>query len=145
MTKIKPEEVIKCKNLIDIHVLYNLEIKTPVPQILGGYLSDRFGAERVLLGSVLGWGLLTFWFHQIVYLSQDHDSAINLIVFSRVMMGAFQGKDRIFAERMCQFFLSGDTGWGWWSETFHFAFGCSIILQADFAKFQSAQAELGRL
>ena len=60
-------------------------------QILGGYLSDRFGAERVLLGSVLGWGLLTFWFHQIVYFSQDHDSAIALIVFSRVMMGAFQG------------------------------------------------------
>ena len=60
-------------------------------QILGGYLSDRFGAERVLLGSVLGWGLLTFWFHQIVYFSQDHDTAIALIVLSRVMMGAFQG------------------------------------------------------
>ena len=65
--------------------------KTSTFQILGGYLSDRFGAERVLLGSVLGWGLLTFWFHQIVYFSQDHDTAIALIVLSRVMMGAFQG------------------------------------------------------
>ena len=62
-----------------------------ISQILGGYLSDRFGAERVLLGSVLGWGLLTFWFHQIVYFSQDHDTAIALIVLSRVTMGAFQG------------------------------------------------------
>jgi ACS family sodium-dependent inorganic phosphate cotransporter-like MFS transporter 9 len=60
-------------------------------QILGGYLSDRFGAERVLLGAGLGWGLLTFWFHQIVYLVQDHDLAMNLIVFSRVLLGAFQG------------------------------------------------------
>ena len=65
--------------------------ETSTLQILGGYLSDRFGAERVLLGSVLGWGLLTFWFHQIVYFSQDHDTAIALIVLSRVMMGAFQG------------------------------------------------------
>jgi ACS family sodium-dependent inorganic phosphate cotransporter-like MFS transporter 9 len=28
-------------------------------QILGGYLSDRFGAERVLLAAGLGWGLVT--------------------------------------------------------------------------------------
>ena len=28
-------------------------------QVLGGYLSDRFGAERVLLAAGLGWGLVT--------------------------------------------------------------------------------------
>ena len=28
-------------------------------QILGGYLSDRFGAERVLFAAGLGWGLVT--------------------------------------------------------------------------------------
>jgi sugar phosphate permease len=35
-------------------------------QILGGYLSDRFGAERVLLTAGLIWGLLTFWFPTVV-------------------------------------------------------------------------------
>lgn len=35
-------------------------------QVLGGYLSDRFGAERVLLAAGAGWGLITFWFHRIV-------------------------------------------------------------------------------
>ncbi len=60
-------------------------------QILGGYLSDRFGAERVLLAAGLVWGLLTFWFHQIVYLFSDHDAALKVIVCSRVVLGAFQG------------------------------------------------------
>ena len=59
-------------------------------QILGGYLSDRIGAEKVILAAGLGWGLLTFWFHQIVQLIADHDKALNLIVFARVMLGACQ-------------------------------------------------------
>ena len=58
-------------------------------QILGGYLSDRFGSERVLFGAGLGWGLLTFWFHQIVYFSSDHDTALRHIVISRVLLGAY--------------------------------------------------------
>ncbi|XP_059089900.1 voltage-gated purine nucleotide uniporter SLC17A9-like isoform X2 [Tigriopus californicus] len=60
-------------------------------QILGGYLSDRFGAERVLLASGIVWGFITFWFHQIVYLVSDHEMALNLIVLSRVVLGAAQG------------------------------------------------------
>ena len=59
-------------------------------QVLGGYLSDRFGAERVLLASGLGWGLITFWFHQIVKAVSDHDKALTIIVFARVLLGAFQ-------------------------------------------------------
>ena len=59
-------------------------------QILGGYLSDRIGAERVLLASGLGWGLITFWFHQIVRAISDHDRALTLIVIARVLLGAFQ-------------------------------------------------------
>eukprot|EP00094_Tigriopus_californicus_P008728 TCALIF_08413-PA protein Name:"Similar to Slc17a9 Solute carrier family 17 member 9 (Mus musculus)" AED:0.16 eAED:0.16 QI:124/0.71/0.5/1/1/1/8/0/461 len=60
-------------------------------EILGGYLSDRFGAERVLLASGIVWGFITFWFHQIVYLVSDHEMALNLIVLSRVVLGAAQG------------------------------------------------------
>ena len=59
-------------------------------QVLGGYLSDKIGAERVLLASGLGWGLITFWFHQIVRAISDHDNALHLIVFARVLLGAFQ-------------------------------------------------------
>ena len=59
-------------------------------QVLGGYLSDRIGAERVLLASGLGWGLITFWFHQIVRAISDHDNALHLIVLARVLLGAFQ-------------------------------------------------------
>ena len=59
-------------------------------QVLGGYLSDKIGAERVLLASGLGWGLITFWFHQIVRAISDHDNALRLIVFARVLLGAFQ-------------------------------------------------------
>ncbi len=60
-------------------------------QVLGGYLGDRFGAERVLLAAGVGWGLITFWFHRIVYLFEDRDSSLNVIVLSRVLWGAFQG------------------------------------------------------
>ncbi len=60
-------------------------------QVLGGYLGDRFGAERVLLAAGVGWGLITFWFHRIVYLFKDRDSSLNVIVLSRVLWGAFQG------------------------------------------------------
>ena len=56
-------------------------------QILGGYLSDRFGAERVLLTAGLIWGLLTFWFQNIIYLASD----LSLVVFTRVVIGAAQG------------------------------------------------------
>ncbi len=60
-------------------------------QVLGGYLSDRFGAEKVLLAAGMGWGLITFWFHRVVYTFESHESALKFIVLSRVLWGAFQG------------------------------------------------------
>jgi len=65
-------------------------------QVAGGYLSDKFSAERVLLASAFGWALVTFWFHQIVYLSSgsndaDGNGGLALIVAFRVLMGACQG------------------------------------------------------
>ncbi len=60
-------------------------------QVVGGYLSDRFGGERVLLGAGLGWGLVTFWFHRIVYAFEGHNEAFKAIVLARVLWGGFQG------------------------------------------------------
>merc|ERR1712223_202257 len=57
-------------------------------QILGGYLSDRFGAERVLLLGGLIWGLLTFWFQNIVIWA---GSNLKYVVFTRIVFGAAQG------------------------------------------------------
>lgn len=56
-------------------------------QIIGGYLSDRIGAERVLLTSGLIWGILTFWFQRII----ENDSGLKIVVFARVLIGAAQG------------------------------------------------------
>ena len=55
-------------------------------QIIGGYLSDKFGAERVILAAGLGWGLITFWFHAIV-----ENFHFGLVILCRVLLGAFQG------------------------------------------------------
>ena len=60
-------------------------------QIIGGYLSDKIGAERVILAAGCGWALITFWFHQISYLLVDRDRAFALIIFFRVLMGSCQG------------------------------------------------------
>ena len=54
-------------------------------QILGGYLSDKFGAERVLLAAGMIWGLLTFWFQKILALN------LSTVVLARVLIGAAQG------------------------------------------------------
>jgi len=60
-------------------------------QVAGGYLSDRLGAERVLLASACGWGLITFWFHRIALLSYNHYEALKIIIMARVALGACQG------------------------------------------------------
>ena len=49
---------------------------------------SRFGAERVLLTAGLLWGLLTFWFQNIVTMAGPD---LRLVVFARVMIGAAQG------------------------------------------------------
>jgi len=57
-------------------------------QIPGGYLSDRYGAERVLLLAGLIWGLLTFWFQKVVTWA---GSNLRYVVLTRIMFGAAQG------------------------------------------------------
>ena len=56
-------------------------------QILGGYLSDKWGPERVLLTAGLGWALITFWFHALMSL----EIGFAFIVLARVALGACQG------------------------------------------------------
>lgn len=48
----------------------------------------RFGAERVLLAAGLVWGLMTFWFQNIIALA---GSDLRIIVMARVIIGGAQG------------------------------------------------------
>ena len=81
-------------------------------QILGGYLSDRFGAEKIILAVGAGWALvgferkmqtaklqsivstrsfqITFWFHQII-VRLGTSSSLGPIILFRVVWGACQG------------------------------------------------------
>ncbi|XP_058452698.1 voltage-gated purine nucleotide uniporter SLC17A9 [Malaya genurostris] len=61
-------------------------------QVLGGYLSDKFGGQRVILLAAIGWSLITFWMPNIItsasYLSSY---SIPFIVSVRIVNGACQG------------------------------------------------------
>lgn len=61
-------------------------------QVLGGYLSDKFGGQKVILLSAIGWSLITFWMPNIItsasYLSSY---SIPFIVAVRIANGACQG------------------------------------------------------
>lgn len=59
-----------------------------VTQILGGYLSDRFGAERVLLVAGSTWALLTFFFQNIISWA---GSDLRYVVLARAIFGGAQG------------------------------------------------------
>lgn len=62
-------------------------------QVLGGYFSDKYGGEEVILLSAIGWSLITFWMPNIISLSSSLgvDYAIAFIVFIRIVNGALQG------------------------------------------------------
>uniref|UniRef100_X2ATU3 Major facilitator superfamily (MFS) profile domain-containing protein n=1 Tax=Capitella teleta TaxID=283909 RepID=X2ATU3_CAPTE len=60
-------------------------------QILGGYLSDRIGGDKLLMSGAMGWTILTFWTPQIIRWSSTKSTALALIVISRVLVGCFQG------------------------------------------------------
>lgn len=60
-------------------------------QVLGGYLSDNLGGEIVLLLSVTGWSLMSFFTPEIVLVFYDSEKALFLTSASRVIFGAFQG------------------------------------------------------
>lgn len=61
-------------------------------QFLGGYLSDRVGGDVVLPIAACCWSLVTFWTPQLVYISDDKLLTLRIIIFSRVLLGVFQGK-----------------------------------------------------
>ncbi|XP_067935706.1 voltage-gated purine nucleotide uniporter SLC17A9-like [Watersipora subatra] len=64
----------------------------PVTQILGGYLADRFGAERVIITVGILWASITFATPDFPHLgSGTKESALALIIFSRLSQGLLQG------------------------------------------------------
>ena len=60
-------------------------------QFLGGYLSDRVGGDVVIPIAACFWSFLTFWTPMFAYLSTDKYFALQLLIWSRVMIGMAQG------------------------------------------------------
>ncbi|XP_013421814.1 solute carrier family 17 member 9 isoform X1 [Lingula anatina] len=60
-------------------------------QVLGGYLSDRIGGDIVISFAACGWSFITFITPKLAYLSSDKATTVNVIVLSRVLLGACQG------------------------------------------------------
>uniref|UniRef100_T1IKV8 Major facilitator superfamily (MFS) profile domain-containing protein n=1 Tax=Strigamia maritima TaxID=126957 RepID=T1IKV8_STRMM len=60
-------------------------------QVIGGYLSDRFGGEFVIMSAAIGWSVITFWTPQIVRTFDDHSVTLTFVILSRVLMGLCQG------------------------------------------------------
>ncbi|XP_053664689.1 solute carrier family 17 member 9 [Anopheles marshallii] len=61
-------------------------------QVLGGYLSDKFGGQKVILLAAIGWSLITFWMPNIITSSTLFSSySIPFIVTVRIINGACQG------------------------------------------------------
>lgn len=60
-------------------------------QVLGGFLSDRIGGETVISLAAVGWTLVTFWTPQLFYLFSNESLAFYFAVFTRILVGIFQG------------------------------------------------------
>ncbi|XP_071453984.1 voltage-gated purine nucleotide uniporter SLC17A9 [Hetaerina americana] len=60
-------------------------------QVIGGYLSDRMGGEKIILTAAVGWSLLTFWMPQIIRMIKDPHISVKFIALTRVIHGALQG------------------------------------------------------
>lgn len=61
-------------------------------QVLGGYLSDKLGGERVIFLAAVGWSLITFWMPNIILIAPTMWSfSIPFIVVVRIINGACQG------------------------------------------------------
>lgn len=59
-------------------------------QVLGGYLSDRLGGQRVILTAAVGWSIITLWMPQLIWFINDPYLSVYFIVAIRVANGAFQ-------------------------------------------------------
>lgn len=61
-------------------------------QVMGGYFSDRFGGQRVILFAALGWSIITFLMPTIIWSAASVKSyTIPIIVTIRILNGALQG------------------------------------------------------
>jgi len=61
-------------------------------KVLGGYLSDKIGGQRVILLSAIGWSFITFWMPNIISIAPNMWSwSIPFIVTVRIINGACQG------------------------------------------------------
>lgn len=61
-------------------------------QVLGGYLSDKMGGERVMFLAAIGWSFITFWMPNIILIAPSMWSySIPFIVVVRIINGACQG------------------------------------------------------
>ncbi|KAL5281046.1 SLC17A9 family protein [Megaselia abdita] len=61
-------------------------------QVIGGYFSDRFGGQKVILMAALGWSFITVLMPNIIYGSKYFkNNSISFIVTIRILNGAFQG------------------------------------------------------
>lgn len=60
-------------------------------QVIGGYLSDRLGGQKILFVAAIGWSTITFVMPQMIWVFADTDAAVKFIVLVRVLHGAFQG------------------------------------------------------
>jgi len=59
---------------------------------LGGYISDKFGGERVIFFSALAWSTITFMMPSIIRSSSYFtENSLKFIVSIRILNGAFQG------------------------------------------------------
>lgn len=54
-------------------------------------MSDRFGAERVIMAACCGWSAITFFTPLFPYLGSA-ESALSLMIFSRLSQGLIQGE-----------------------------------------------------
>lgn len=61
-------------------------------QVIGGYFSDRFGGQRVILYAAFGWGFITMLMPNIIWWAMNLKSySIPFIVTVRIIHGALQG------------------------------------------------------
>ena len=64
--------------------------------VLGGYLSDRFGAKVVMISAMIGWSALTLITPLMTRACCDESRAtvLHMFVILRVLTGCVQGRSR---------------------------------------------------
>ena len=60
-------------------------------QVLGGYMADKIGGDKVLCLSVFVWGSITLLTPQIAHLKLHFVSALGILTITRILLGISQG------------------------------------------------------